>query len=233
MKKLCIILLLLGLNTSIFSQTQTEEPATYKNEIGVDITTLLSNIFGWGQNYYVYDYYPYNYYYGYANSYLFSYKRHFNSSAIRFGMNANMMSSNAGDNVYTVDNIYRMTRMDFRLGYEWETMVGKKIEIYYGVDAVMHTYNYTSDVDYVDDTTSDYKSISSASSLGGGPLVGISWYVLPRLKLSTDASLQFISTGNNYEYEYSNMPEQNTKSSTTVTEFKANYPMFLDIEFLF
>jgi len=234
MKNICLgLLLFCACSMPVVAQTTTEvAPETYKNEIGIDLTMLVSSLFGWNQGWYVYDYYPYNYYSS-ANSYLFSYKRHFGDAALRVGFGADMTNSTSDDDAETFENTYNMMRTDVRVGYEFDIHPGKRVDVYFGADVVFHNNSYETKIETDDVISADYTTTSGTVSVGGGPLMGVSWYAFKRLKLSTEASLHYLSSNTSYEVKYTDTPENNTNSNTSTSEIRMNYPMFINLEFLF
>jgi hypothetical protein len=226
---LCCLIL-----TALFTQAQSEstEAREFKNEIGIDLTLLLSNLFGWNQGYPIYDIYPYYYGYQVPNSYLFSYRRYFGNSALRFGAGADLQNSDTENNTGSYDAISKSMRADARIGYEFISRIGEHFRVFIGADIVTHSTKYESEIIY-GDLNSDYSSSTSTLLVGGGPLIGLSWMITGRLKLSTEASLHFLTGNSETETIYMETPELNSTSTTKMDKLSANYPMFLNFEFLF
>lgn len=217
--------------SSIFSQSTVVAPAKYKNEIGVDVTLLLANLFGFRDYYYVYDIYG-----GYgtpnAGLYLVTYKHYFGNSALRFGAGADVMQTNTTTDASVATNESTNNRFDLRLGYEFEKPLGEKWNLYYGLDLLMNMS--TSIYKYEDpNNLYSYESSTNTTGFGGGPLVGISWKINQRIKLSTEANLQYSVSDATIKTTYSSTPESNYEANTKTTNLNANYPMFLYLEFLF
>lgn len=216
---------------TVKAQSPLAIPPTYKNEIGVDITLLMANLFGFKDYYYPYDIYGV---YGTPNAglYLFTYKHYFGNSALRFGLGADMNSSKTSTESAVATAETGSSRFDLRIGYEFEKPLGEHWNLYYGLDVLMNSTS--NDYKYEDpNNLYSYESNTDAMAFGGGPLVGISWKINPRIKLSTEANLQFVSTDAKMKTTYANTPESNYEGDTKTTEINANYPMFLYLELMF
>ncbi|MFI5172218.1 MAG: hypothetical protein ACHQFW_07485 [Chitinophagales bacterium] len=233
MKRIIIITaLFFSLATLTAAESRKVIASEPKNELGLDITLLLSNLFGWN-DYYFYDYgYPYGIYNNPAGNYIISYKRYFQRSAIRFGMGGslNNYSTDAEDAGYSSKN--ENSQFNFRIGYECEHPIGEKFNFYYGADIVTSISGYNMETHYVD-LTNDYTSTSKSFLIGGGPVAGISWLINPRLKLTTEASLYFISGSTDTETKYEANPEWSSSAHSTSAQLVTGYPIFLNLEFKF
>ncbi len=225
------ILITATLTSSVFSQSTVVAPAAYKNEIGVDVTLLMANLFGFRDYYYVYDIYG-NYGIPNAGLYLFTYKHYFGNSALRFGAGADMTKAKTTTESNVATSESDNSRFDFRIGYEFEKPLGDKWNLYYGIDLLM---NMSATVYKYEDPNNvySYESNTNTTGFGGGPLVGISWKINQRIKLSTEANLQYVVSDSKIKNTYSTTPESNYEGNTKISSLNANYPTFLYLEFLF
>lgn len=202
-----------------------------KNELGLDLTLLMSHLFGWNNNYLVYDSYSGGYY-NPAGDYLITYKRYFGNNAIRFGLGGYINNTSSKDDAGTFSSSSDVSAFSFRAGYQRNFYVTNYFTWYAGADLKVNTTasNYKNDY-FV--TPNDYNSESNGMFYGGGPLVGISWIIRPRLKLSTEASLDFISGSNKTSLTYEDPAQPDANYTTNTTSFQPVYPVNLFFEFKF
>ena len=109
----------------ITDSAQTIKP--HRNELGVDITGFIKLIAGIGNTL---DNYTPNYY--------LTYRHYFKKSNLRMGLGVFGTYSDesipAGNGTYNYRQVHRAFSVDFRIGYEWYTNLGKRWQIYYGLD---------------------------------------------------------------------------------------------------
>lgn len=173
MRILTLVFLLFNLAGPVFSQIKKEKQPG-KFEIGLNITSTLAGFFNSGG-----DRIP-------TDPFLFSLKIGGKKSAFRTGLN---IRSNQKDESSTDINGTRTTfdtQIDARFGWEWRREISRKFRLHYGLDGLLV---YRS-------TTSDFNSSIGLATLkshregaGGGPFLGMSWLVHPRVTFGTEATL--------------------------------------------
>lgn len=161
--------MLTGFSITLFAQEEKPITETHKNEVGVNISYLLSNIFGFSDAYF-YDYYSYGYYYN-PGGYLLTYKRYIRNSAFRFAAGGLLSNSNTeGDNVAFTCS-YKNKSISLRAGYQWEYRISQKFNVFYGADLVFDNTRVENTFNYIN-AEPNYTINSKSVSFGGGPLLG-------------------------------------------------------------
>ena len=173
-------LLLFALSISVISIAQTDEK-NFKNEIGFNASGFASNYLNFGGGVIS------------NNPYTFTYKRFFNSGAIRTGLSAN--GSKFDDNRF-VNNGADQTNfvLDSRIGYEWSAKLAEKWSLIYGIDALFGLNNFKrKSFQKLWDGTANVPvtnvSVNNNQTVGIGPIAGIEWAVTKRIALYTEARL--------------------------------------------
>lgn len=185
-KGLSIFIILLSVN-SLIGQTeeQTEKQAkTFKNELGFDITGSLKYFFTLNQTY------PYE---QTPALYFFSYRRKFKPGNIRMAIGGNYLH-NERDPQFpgeTSSYFYNAYSVQFRIGWEFVNNIGKRSQIYYGID-VRPSYNYdNSNSQYTVDGYS-YGYEVKTQKYGLAPLFGYRVKLSPRISLTAETSISLI-----------------------------------------
>lgn len=183
MKKLTLIALI----TSSFHLIG-QDTFTPKNEIGVDITSIFGEIFGY-RNYY-YDYYP-PYYYNYsAPKYYLNYRRKLAKGNLRLGVGGSFGKNNTGVYYSTDSSIKQSTssmqEINLRIGYEVVKYFSKKWAVYGGIDfRPSMSQSNTKSIYPI-----NYYSITDTKgfTLGFAPFIGLRYNVHPRISLTIEGN---------------------------------------------
>ncbi|MBU0489540.1 MAG: hypothetical protein KKA07_14450 [Bacteroidetes bacterium] len=201
----------------------------HKHELGLDGTYVLKAPFA-SQTVYVYSYYDttVTYFNGPAgNKYIITYCYNIGDRlAIRFGYGqsiANLRNKYESESLYTSSSSYNLsmssakesskhTFLYSRLGIQYNTQLGNKWQCYFGADFVgAYKFSYSKYEDsspsysyYLDDYESETETKST--SYGGGPVIGIKYWIGERVAVSTETSLYYLYTESvtdrSYEYSY-------------------------------
>lgn len=158
--KITVLLLLMFLATpSLFAQ-EIEEPAKQMNqELGVNATALLTNFLSFNSD--LVD----------PGAYVLTYKRiNERGRGFRLGFGVSL-NSIEGENSF----------INFRLGYERQTVITSKWLFYWGIDLVANVGNFN------DPTTEISKGV------GLGPVIGIQYRINEKIGFSTESSFYFLS----------------------------------------
>jgi hypothetical protein len=114
------------------------------------------------------------------------YKFNFNHSALRakFSYGSGQSTQNYSSNSNSDD--YSVVSMQISLGYEFQKNM-KKLQLFYGLDLF---FNYTdlstTNTNVNNNTTYISKDVSLAPGYGASPFVGVKYFVLPNLSISTE-----------------------------------------------
>ena len=162
----------------------------YKNEIGIDATYFIKNIFDFGSNNFPRD------------IYFLSYKRFFNKFAFRFGFDISYSNSKYDHNNYTEN--HNSFALRTRYGLEHRCNFSEKWTFYYGADFIFHYYNSKS---HSSNTTVTSKS--KGLEFGFGPIIGIEFSINKRLSLSTEGSIYGILNVSETIQEDEYLPDDN------------------------
>ena len=213
-------LFLVSLFMVIFSygQTDTVMSRVFKNEIGVDATSLLTNIFKGN----------------YSNPFIIQYQRHIKQSAIRVVLNG----------LYSIDNHF----LDTGSYEEHIKSIGLKLEYLHYFKLDYHWYSYFGiGVAYSnEDRLSGYPSGNYISyrntkidNIGGNLFMGLQYQITSRIKVSVEGDLEILKSETTRFYYYQFLVVQSgslpsdyieTIKSTTV---KFTPPIYATFSFMF
>jgi len=183
MKKLIVCAILIVSAARMYGQDSTQKKKIYKNEFGVDGTAFLRQ-FMMGDN-------------GFSGNntiYYLTYRRHFKSGNIRFGIGGNFSREEPLDKIAPYDFTNRSS-IDLRLGWEWTSILSKRWRVYYGVDLKPSFGNYQRENNYIDNLRG---IIVRSQQYALSPLLGFRFWLTERLSLTTESSFSII-----YKYEKS------------------------------
>ena len=160
--------------------------------------------------------------------YMITYKYHVGKTAWRFGLGGKFSQINddteGGGNRETKDNA-----LDFRVGFEVKKKISKRWSFYTGLDAIIgmeqsksSTFNFE-----------EVKITNNSTTYGGGPVVGIQFFINSHISLATEGSLYFQSTQLKEKEEFSINTEFNTDESSTINDLNFGLPtaLFFIIKF--
>ena len=178
MKKSLLFLITTFLSISIFAQS--DEEKINSHELGVNATSFIKNFFS--LNAADVD----------EGDYMLTYKKHKNNGALRFGIGGKFSQLNqdieGGGKLTTKDNFAAL-----RVGYEWKKRVSQKWNIYYGLDAIA---DYTQTVSrtstfLITGEVEDININTDVVTAGGGPVLGIQFFISKNITLATEGSLYY------------------------------------------
>jgi hypothetical protein len=171
MKNLLLLALLL-LTVNSFAQNE-DSSKVRRNEIGLDITSLIGRTAILS----VYGYYPTDYeptYYAY-------YRRNFDKIRLRAA---------AGGDLSSIDleqNNKKKLSLDYKIGAEFFSPISKRFELYYGLDLVggkkENSYNY----EYYDEYLYDVQL--KTDYIGAAPFLGIRFQITDRMNMRVEMAM--------------------------------------------
>src|SRR5688572_21238722 len=176
------------ISTSTFSQIISDTTKTGKvrrHELGLDITGFLKQFLNFNFDpFYSSTYYP---------TYYLTYRLHFEKMNLRMAIGGDG-EYNDFVSPYPTDSNYRYERktfsIDYRIGIEGFSNIGKRWQIYYGAD-FRPSFTYTkNDAPYWNGGYAN-GSESFTQVYGLSPLIGFRFRINSRLSFTTEASIAF------------------------------------------
>jgi hypothetical protein len=176
------------------------------------------------------DYYPYSYAFGnnstsYGIGYTFTFKK--NALRTNIGFNYNNEANNY-TNDYSTDHVENLNSSVhsycMSLGYQ-RNFNFEKCKLYLGLDGKFGISDYNSKFKYVYYSSTSYENESyktSSYEIGGGPLIGLQYYILPNLSLSVETCINAMYADYNTTYAYSTETTPTKTSTSTSNRFNIN-----------
>ena len=144
-----------------------------RTELGLNITNTLAGFFNSGGSNLSVD------------EYLFSLKIGNRKGAMRFATNFNTRSNS--EFLVTGTRDLRENEVFLRGGYEFRRPVEKGFMLYYGLDGVLELE--FEEVNFNSFSNENINSLKTTTGFGGGPILGIQYFISKRVALSTEASI--------------------------------------------
>lgn len=160
-----------------------QDSELYANEIGVDITGLIKEFTYFNQP---------NVGNNYSPIYYITYRHKFSKGNIRLGLGG-MFNDRAIANPNNINFQNRSTNaaVDLRIGYEFVTNLGKRSQLYYGIDFRPGFSTFKSKVHSSSSpTTSSYDWVNETQmTYGIAPILGYRFRITNRISFTTELSL--------------------------------------------
>jgi hypothetical protein len=173
MIKNIVLGILLCLSISSFAQ---DDPLfkVRKSELGIDVTSLIGRTLAISRfGFFEQEYQP---------TYYLIYRQHFSTFRLR-ALAGGRFDSNNLDN-----EADRLMNIDYKLGIETITNLGRKWQIFYGLDlAVGHDYRYNEQ----SWTGQLYEYKNDVDYFGVAPFLGLKFFISNRMNISVETSLLF------------------------------------------
>ncbi len=118
--------------------------------------------------------------------YMVSYKYHFGGKALRFGLGGSFSQIDEdtdGNGNRTTNN----NRFDLRFGYEWNKKITERWAFYSGMDIIAGN-------DYISSVSDNFERVETSTrstTVGGGPILGIQFFINSHISLMTEGSLYY------------------------------------------
>ena len=227
MKKLLFAIMLLCPPAASFAQSDDNPAAAmtapaasgYKNEFGIDVSSLLRQFFNANQ------------YYGVNNPpYYLTYRRHFKPGNIRFAIggsytNQDYPTTVPGNSNPTIFNQYYY-QADFRLGWEFVTELASRWQVFYGLD-VRPSFSHSRNEGGNYNNGYAQGIESKSTTVGLAPVLGFRYRITNRLSIMTEGAFsvyyqasstrQFFTPASS---QYPAIPDANPpKTKVTATNF--------------
>jgi hypothetical protein len=220
--------------------TQAQETKTRRHDIRFMANNLIgnnnSNFFDWLYYYDYYDLYDYGYYglpYDQFNrkSYGLGYRTGGEKYALRFDLGFNYSLQENKKNKYT-NGTSDLSKLKFSQSY-FLTGVGfqrdwhlDKCDLYFGMDAkfsyVWFTESYTiTNSSYPQPHYTDYSNKNTTTGISLGPLLGVGYYLTPKLSIAVETCLDY--TYEFIAYEYKRRPNYDAPYESTREDAKNSF----------
>lgn len=211
-----ILLLIAMFTTFFFSQNLYAQDGdmmkkeTY-HELGINVTTFINEFVSLNNN----D--------ADLGDYMVTYKYHFGQTALRFGLGGRLTQLNE-DNVGGATRKTNNSQFDIRVGYEWKKPITKKWAFYTGIDAIASSDR---DVSIANSSVDEVTSTQSTTSFGGGPILGIQFFINSHISLGTEGSFYYRYSIISEKSEFSLNPEFDEDFSDNKSEASFGLPTAL------
>ena len=158
--------------STMLGQSQVDDLKFYKNELGINVTNLLANVFSLSND-------------NISTPYTFLYRRNFNKNVgMRFGLGSNYR--NDKEILSGVDVFVKSYTFSSRVGLERILQVAPKVDFVLGAECIFGRTSEKSDAQGL----ILHKTISQS---GGGPVIRIQFHINERVTLMTEALFYFVS----------------------------------------
>jgi hypothetical protein len=236
------LILIFLMSNFLYSQDTTKvkkstNPTEKKHELRIcfynpgsknTMNNFLEWIYFW--DYYLDDYYPYSYISGNnSTNYGIGYSFTFGKNALRtnIGFNYNNENSNY-KHTYSSTHVEDMNTSIFSycmsLGYQ-RNFNFDRCKLYLGLDGKFGINNYNSKFKYIYTTipaTVDESYKTSSYEIGGGPLIGLQYYILPNLSLSVETCINAMYVDYKTTYVFSDYTSPTETNTSTSNRFNIN-----------
>lgn len=226
MKKPLILFTLFSFLVLGSNAQETSAEKDYKNEFGVEVTTLMRSVLSFSAQQYP------------SAPHFLSYRRHLGNGNIRAGLGGDYTNTETPRSWLsdTSEYLYMSYDIRFRIGYEWYSELGKRWQVFYGADFRPRYQYYKNAAESFDGfytTGSEMESWQYALA----PVLGFRFRITDRLSLLTEASLSItLQESLTREYYMPSatwwLPREDEKHRTTrlFTDFSQPLSVFLVVD---
>lgn len=219
MKKpiLLLIYFIAFFGISIASNAQDNEMLDNGNyhELGINATSFINEFISLNNNS------------ADLGDYMITYKYHFGAKALRFGLGGQFSQLN--EDVGGGDRDSKSNILEFRIGYEWNKQITKRWAFYTGMDIVGGNTKSVSETNNFERVT----LTNSTTSFGGGPILGIQFFINSHISLATEGSLyyRYSEISDKEEFSISSEFNKDETSSRNAINFGLPTALFFVIRF--
>ena len=153
---------------------------------------------------------------------MITYKYHYGSKAFRLGLGGNFSQIDEdtdGNGNRTTNN----NRFDIRLGYEWNKQITKRWAFYSGMD-ILAGNDFSSSVS---DNFERVETSTRTTTVGGGPILGIQFFINSHISLMTEGSLYYKHSMVNTKETFSLNAEFNSDETNSRNDLNFGLPTAL------
>lgn len=221
MKTKIITTLLLGLlivtNVS-FAQEDESLEKVHQNELSLNIRQIVNVFWGFPAPPVITD------------PYMLQYRQYIGEmGAIRIG--AGVQMNNLETQIDTITQTHKFSALDFRAGWQFNEEAGKRFLFYYGADLFFASAN--NEQKYHVNSYGWIYTENSSKDIGIAPLIGLQFYLTPRVSLGTEANFRIASVKSSTKNTYELRPENDREVETTgiSTAFWPPSSLYLNVRF--
>lgn len=157
------------------------------------------------------------------NAYLVGYKTGKGNVGWRFGLGAGLSLKSEQESLLD-QRITTRYDLRSRVGIEWRKDLMERWQLISGVDAVIESSFRE------DETKTNFDNITTKDSsigVGGGPILGLRFWINPKISLATETGLQALYLRKIEEVNSQNIPDFNTKRVTIENPVRFSPPVNL------
>lgn len=211
--------LAIGLSLSLLTFAQQDTARQHRHELGLDFTNFFGNYLGFNTA-------------GsgslYVPAYMVTYRHHFRHWNIRAAVGGDLSRTERPTSFDFGPENYASERTEvyLRIGAERFSELGRRWQVYYGLDLRPSWLHVVEDAVYWNGGYSNGEEVKGRS-FGIAPLMGVRFRLTPRFSLTTEASwgLQWINNESRKYYAaviegYPDIPDVTTKSSSLISSFQ-------------
>ena len=221
MKKSILLFFTTVITLSIFAQSNNTN--VKKHEIGINATSFIKEFLSLNTS--DVD----------EGAYMVTYKKlNENNTAFRLGLGGQISQMNenleGGGKLETKDNLAAL-----RVGFEWQKNISSRWNVYYGLDAITDFGQEVSNtVTFLNSGQIEEVELRDQSiAFGGGPILGIQFFISENISLSTEGSLYArYNTLNEKElFKVQTQANKDETSTSTRLDFGLPTALFFVIRF--
>lgn len=219
-KPILLLISFLIFSQNIFSQTDlshdddsvshAEHNQEKYSEVGINATSFINEFISLNSNDAA------------IGDYMITYKYHFGSKALRFGLGGNFSQVDEDTDGNGTRNT-NSNSFDIRLGYEWNKKITNRWAFYSGMDIVGGN-DFSSSVS---DNFERVETSTRTTTFGGGPILGIQFFINSHISLMTEGSLYFKHSIVNTKETFSLNAEFNTNETNSRNDLNFGLPTAL------
>lgn len=187
---------------------QEEEPVKKRieisNELGVNFTHILDRIVRINQDS------------ANLNPYLLTYRLGLGRKwGVRLGAGGRNKFTEVREEGFADSESNRITALDVRLGFDYRLQLGRRFEGSFGLDGVA---KWSKDKEVIDSGFDVIERVQQFEGFGGGPFVGLHFWITPNLGIYTEATFYLIYGKRDSARIFHNFPELNDQIFRETTE---------------
>jgi len=214
-KSILLFISFLIFSPTIFSQDNDsdsygEQDQEKYSEVGINATSFINEFISLNSNDAA------------IGDYMITYKYHFGSKALRLGLGGSFTQIDEdtdGNGTRTTNN----NQLDIRVGYEWNKRITKRWAFYSGMDIVAGN-------EFSSSISNNFERVETSvrtTSVGGGPILGIQFFINSHISLMTEGSLYFNHSIVNTKENFSLNTEFNSDETNSRNDLNFGLPTAL------
>ncbi len=188
--KLMLLIAIYAFGNNLFSLSaqslndSTLSKVIFKNEIGLNVTSLLTDLLG-------------NNNLTEAGDYLLTYKKlnSKGSGALRMGFG--IFYKTETSSVSNFDNNLTDQKFNLRIGYEWRENISKRLLYYFGVDGLV---GFSQEQSNLISNTFNIRQDDTSLKIGGGPVLGFQFTIFDRMLVGIEGALYASAINQNLKF---------------------------------